>query len=39
MKWCNYLDKWCSDMDIIDIEEIIGCDGECDCCDECEDKK
>lgn len=36
MKWCSYMNMWCSDMDDEDIE-IAGCDGECNCCDDCED--
>ena len=36
MKWCGYMNMWCSDMDDEDIE-MAGCDGECGCCDDCED--
>lgn len=36
MKWCGYMNMWCSDMDDEDIE-MAGCDGECNCCDDCED--
>lgn len=38
MKWCNLMNKWCSDMDNDDIENV-DCDGECDGCCECEDVK
>ena len=37
MKWCNYIDKWCSDIDAIDMEEIC-CDGNCDICCDCIEK-
>ena len=36
MKWCNVMNMWCSDMDEEDID-IVGCDGACSCCEECEE--
>lgn len=36
MKWCGYMNMWCSDMDDEDME-FAGCDGECNCCDDCEE--
>lgn len=36
MKWCGYMNMWCSDMDDEDIK-MAGCDGECKCCDDCEE--
>lgn len=38
MKWCNLMNMWCSDMNEADIE-TADCDGECECCCECEDIK
>lgn len=36
MKWCGYMNMWCNDMDEEDME-FAGCDGECNCCDDCEE--
>lgn len=36
MKWCSYMNMWCSDMDEEDFDDI-GCDGECKYCNDCED--
>lgn len=35
MKWCNYINMWCSDMDEEDFDSI-PCDGDCEDCCECE---
>lgn len=36
MMWCAIMDMWCDDMDDEEIE-MAGCDGQCYCCDECEE--
>jgi len=38
MKWCNYYNCWCNEVEDI-IEEGIECDLECNDCEECEDIK
>lgn len=37
MQWCDCMEMWCMDMDVIDLEEA-GCDGECDNCYNCTNK-
>lgn len=37
MKWCNYLQMWCDDVDESDKENVM-CEGiTCSECEECED--
>lgn len=36
MKWCDVLDTWCGDIDVIDMEEA-GCAGDCLYCDHCKE--
>ena len=38
MKWCEIMNMWCSDMDDEDIENC-NCDGDCECCEYCDDVK
>ncbi len=35
-EWCCVLDMWCDDIDRDDVD-LIGCDGYCHGCDECEE--
>lgn len=37
MKWCEILNKWCFDIDEIDMDEAV-CDGDCSNCDHCREE-
>lgn len=36
MKWCNFINMWCSDMDEEEYAECC-CDGNCRGCEYCEE--